>query len=103
MEKGKVLIISTEHIKPETSAFLHRNTEKFFTEMFRFSLHEFGIIFFIRDLDKDEREEMQLFLNRKDMLDLLPIFEHAMKKGYSLINFDRDGMTTKKFPTYTWG
>lgn len=91
---SKVLELSTAHIGKETDKKLQLHV----IDSVRFTSHEFGYIFFVKD--KYEPEDLSQI--EAEIPELIPIIKLASEKGCSLINLDRDAEEDNKFKKFDW-
>lgn len=89
----KALVLSTGHVSFETDQ-LFQAMVKF---PFRYVLHDYGYILFLRLLDEEKREQWQELAP-----ELIPIIEMANQHGCSLIDFDRDASLNGNLQGFDW-
>lgn len=93
----KCLVLSTVHLKESTinhAPFL----SSFFEFPFRVEAHEYGMICFICEVTSAEARKGNKHLLSVDMDELVKIWKIARLGGFSLINFDQDGLEMDSLP-----
>jgi hypothetical protein len=99
----KVLVLSTAHIQASTDIFLSEVNPMIELKIPRFVKtikHHYGYIMFLSP--EMNFEELEQYLAKNDIGELLPIIKYAVKNNCFMLNFDRDAEEMKTFKTFKW-